>query len=434
MNAIIGGRLEAIGVAVIGVGAALASGLQAEDAIIFFNYSNNIPAPHVLYFYGGYVHVIPEITAYIAHVLPFVAQPLVYRVVVLAILLLLYRELILLLRLVCPRTEAAALALACIAGVCFVEPFVLGVLAYTIWTALFAALAYALRLTLTGARLSTLGIAGLLLALLSNPAGIVVVPVLLAGAYGQTAWKERIAAISICAIVVIACAAGVLLADEPVTFDAARLYRAWRDGFMQTYRFYNLLTLAAVPALFLACAAAWWKGDRRLLRLELWLGYAGLATAALYLLSPRFYHYNGFPPRYIVILAAAALLAASLSALAMTRSEARPILAGAVLGFCLALLMTGVYARGRGPILETVDVLRFMRHATTFRAGCGDGDSAVAYVANVSAPIVLCRPRDFPPGMTSIGNVRFWTGPVAAGDDPLAAERLPRIYVGRPLF
>src|SRR5690348_13790601 len=59
-------RLEWIGISIIFVAALFASAFKYEDAATFFNYSNNVIAPRIFYFYGGYVPVIPELTAYFA--------------------------------------------------------------------------------------------------------------------------------------------------------------------------------------------------------------------------------------------------------------------------------------------------------------------------------------------------------------------------------
>jgi hypothetical protein len=170
--------------------------------------------------------------------------------------------------------------------------------------------------------------------------------------------------------------------------------------------------------------------DRSRSALDLWLTYVGLASAGLYLISPRFAVYKGFPPRYIVVLVTMAFVVTALSAIRLARNELRLIMLGTIFGFCFALLVSGIYQRGRGGFLESLDVLRFLRFAATFRTECQSDMESVGYVPNRWSSFILCRPREFPPGYTYVAQTKFWTRPFGSADD----DQLPRLYVGNRLF
>lgn len=419
-------RIEGFGLAVLCVATLSAFAFGAEDSGILFNYVNNVHSPLPLYFYGDYVPLIPELTAYASHFLPFPAQPILYRLVALVVLLVLYRELKLLLRLFCSDIESILLSGACIFCLCFVEQSLLATLSYTIWSAVLAAIIYTTRLALTGARFSAGGAVGVLAGGLSNPAGVLILPVFAAIGLKQTSCRERlIPFLGACGFVAygVWCRAA---ATEQLRID---FYQRWVDvnqSFLGDYRYYNILTAICVLALAANFLVSLVQRERRRLELDLWVTYIGLASAGLYFFSPRFADYKGFPARYIVILVTMAFIVTALSAIRFATNELRLLVLGTIFGFCFALLVSGIYVRGRGAFLESVDVVRFLQFASTFRAECRSDMEAIGYVPNRWSSFVLCRPREFPLGYNSIVQTEFWTRKFGSGDN----DELPRLYVG----
>src|SRR5262249_10237643 len=69
--------------------AALLLSLQApaffgEDNL-YFNYVNNVQYPQVVYFYNGYIQLIPQAATYILKFFPFIVQAILYRAICLLI-------------------------------------------------------------------------------------------------------------------------------------------------------------------------------------------------------------------------------------------------------------------------------------------------------------------------------------------------------------
>ena len=185
--------METLGAAILVVVATLSPAFRVEDASIFFNHANNLQSPKLAYFYQGYIIFYPAVTAYVVHFLPFEIQLILYKFVPLIVLWILYRELKKLFLLYCSELEATVISLACIFCFGFIEKWALAVLAYSIWAALFAAMAYSVRLQLSGANYSVLGAIGLLAVALSHPGGVLIIPILLYGTTGKTDWTKKAA-------------------------------------------------------------------------------------------------------------------------------------------------------------------------------------------------------------------------------------------------
>src|SRR5262249_24587288 len=156
------------------------------------------------------------------------------------------------------------------------------------------------------------------------------------------------------------------------------------------------------------------------------------STVALYVFSIRFSLFEfQIPIRYVLILNITAIGVVGLLVARCVRPDARPLSAGALLGFCFALLVTGIIERGRRPSLEFVDVVRFMNAGSKYRARCSPGDDALAYVAETWSPALVCQKAEFSLGYTSLVKVKYWTVP--GGRKNICATcvpGLPRIYVG----
>src|SRR5262249_34474795 len=149
---------------------------------LFFNSVNNVENFHPLYFYNDHVRFVPEGATYLLKFFPLVAEAVLYRVIPLAILLILYWETKRLLCLKCNTTEAAFLSIAVILYIRFVEPFIPALLTFSIWSALLAAFVYVLRVSIEGGSYSFLAITGVLLGALSNPLGFLLIPLLIISA------------------------------------------------------------------------------------------------------------------------------------------------------------------------------------------------------------------------------------------------------------
>jgi hypothetical protein len=191
---------------------------------------------------------------------------------------------------------------------------------------------------------------------------------------------------------------------------------------------YNIIAAVSLLALCGALVLFACSRDRQAFKLTFWLFYFGLSTTLLYLFSSRFARDAGFPPRYILVLAVCAFASVCLVLVQQVRRlEMRLISVGALLGFSFALLATDVGLRGRGPALESLDVLKFLRAASNLRATCDSDDDAWTYGANVWSPLILCKKIDLIQGEASFPKAKIWTGWADRVIDPAKA---PRIYAG----
>src|SRR5262249_1577730 len=153
--------IERAGLVIVAGAALLAPAFKFEDAGIYFNNANNVLSPDIIYISGSYVPLIPQATAFAVHGLPPAVQIFLYRLVPLVALYVLYRELKKLFRLACSELDAVCIAMACLFYFCYFEHWVLAILTWVIWPALFAALVYAVRIQISGERYSFPGAAGL---------------------------------------------------------------------------------------------------------------------------------------------------------------------------------------------------------------------------------------------------------------------------------
>ena len=185
----------------------------------------------------------------------------------------------------------------------------------------------------------------------------------------------------------------------------------------------TILALTSALALCGTLAFAWIK-DRAVFKLNFWLSYFGFSTAALYLVSDRLVQFGGFQNRYVVILAVSAAGAMAMLLVRHMRLELRPTCAGAILGFSLALLLSGI-PRQSGSLSQWLDTLRFLRSASQFRDNCDV--NAFAYEINYWSAVILCKKADLPPGTTIIKDAKIWkSSPEPANVD---FRNAPRIFV-----
>jgi hypothetical protein len=256
------------------------------------NYVLNVQNPHVLYFYADYIHVIPQVTTYLLKFFPPVVQAVLYRVVSLAVIIVLYRELEKLFGLRCSAPEAGLLALAVIFSMRFVEPSIIAQLHYTIWSAFFAAFVHIVRKQIEQSHYSTTGIFGLLIAVLSNPLAVLLVPVLFSDVRSKTEIANNIVNISISALIVGWSAFEYFMASQATKWTVINPGIVF-DAFVFCFHDFKLqivLVMLSVLALLAALAASFVSTGhiRHQIRLNLILLYFGVFSLVFYLVSPRF--------------------------------------------------------------------------------------------------------------------------------------------------
>ena len=139
-----GPSFEFIAYSVIALLAVVAPAVNYDDAA-FFNYVNNVPVPYVFYYHNGYVHVVPQLVAYVLSPLPLVVQLVLYRVVPLAAAMWLFTEASRLLALRLDQRSARIVALASVLVLRVMAPMLWATLSYSMWLGLLAALFHVIR-------------------------------------------------------------------------------------------------------------------------------------------------------------------------------------------------------------------------------------------------------------------------------------------------
>ncbi len=443
-----------------------APAFQAED-VLFFNYVNNAHDPHMLYIYNGYVPLIPEAVAYILQFLPLSLQAVLYRIIALGVVLLIYREAKLLFALYCPGIQAAFLSLAIIFFIRFVDYSALTVLSYTVWTAFLAAGIYMMRKSASGAPYSIPAIAGIIVAGLSNPIGILLAPLFLTHVTWsmKVNWNNNLAYVGASIVIVVgdiamlvrSGAGGALSHVAQSSHSALHYLEGTRRtelsitppdvAFSQVvFWFHNdfklqvLMIVVSVAVLGVGFVLACWRwfriGASMGVKLNWMLAYLGVATFALYLASPRFlinvHAGMAFSARYELVLTVCAMLAVSLGVIRLRDQDLRPILAGSVFGFCAALVVIAVYPSVTGHLKVAIDKYRFLTAAAGFRQNCGSEQAFVYDPTSFWSPVVLCRRRNFPPGFSPVEQFKTWRG--SLGQKGPSPDDRPGIWSGRSLF
>jgi hypothetical protein len=408
-----------------------------ED-VLYLNYVLNVQNPHALYFYNDYIQVIPQITAYLLKFLPPFVQAVLYRVVSLAVILVLYRELKKLLGFCCNETEACFLALAIIFFMRFVDPVIIAQVSYTIWSAFLAAFVYIVRKQIEQSSYSMIGIFGVLFAALSQPLAILLVPILLSDVRLKTQSANNVANISLSASILGWSMLQYFMGSTKkwAGTNPRTVYDAFVFWFHHDFKLQIVLIMLSALVL-LATLLASFVSTRRIgwrIRLNIILVYFGVFSFVFYLASPRFLlNLSGrapFQPRYMLLLSVCALIAGIFAVSTANKTEVRSIVVGSIFGFCLALTTLSIYQSVTGPLKDAARKYEFLIAATEFRNHCHP-EEVLAYEKDWWSPVMFCNRQDFPEGWTSVTEFKSWA------ELPSMMARngfLPGIYSGKPLF
>ncbi|HYE84973.1 MAG TPA: hypothetical protein VEA16_01365 [Vicinamibacterales bacterium] len=423
--------LDFVAYAVIVLLVAIAPAMNIDDAV-FFNYLNNTEAPRPLYYYMGYVHLIPEVTAYALSPLAPVAQAVLYRVVPLATALILYRELARLFGLSGALMEARLLALGIVLVLRVFEPDMWANVSYAAWTALIAAMACVARKSAAHGPYSTAGGAGLFVAGAAFPVGAVIVPPLIVDAViGPDAVRQRQSASIAVSIIVTHVVVAWGAPDAMWNADWIQVPFQFLDGFREdklensTVVFSIVVLCVALSMVFLRPVA---QSTRRVVGS---LTFVGLASLGVYVASARFALFGGgFPSRYAVTALGAAL--ATLAWLLLVwRPAHRPLLAGMFFGAAASLAAVGMSMHLRGPLEWALIKYRFMQVASDARQDCHN-DQHWVFQDDKSSPVLLCRRRSVRPGEEEV--LRNYTPSWGDRDSDQSDPTRPFILNPKPLF
>jgi hypothetical protein len=434
-----------------------------EDSL-YFNYVNNVQHPQVVYFYNGYIQLIPEVATYVLRFFPFLIQAIMYRAICLLIILLFYWQLKHLFIIRCKDHEASLLSLAVIFFLRFFDLMSWAVLGYMIWPAFLVASVYIIRITATDARYSKIGCFGILAASLSQPLAILLIPIFLISILTRSN-KNRIP-VGIISLLIAAMYAFTIFhsmyAPEELShvakesrsdLKAFETHAHWRMADLNTivsafvfafrhdHKLLVVMIVSSVLVLVSVGLAACWRypkeGFSDTTKIECMLSYLGLSSFAFYLLSPRFlenldFERSPFQRRYEEVLIMCVAIASVSVILRAKSQEIRPLLFASVFGFCLALLTATVYPSSVTAAQRTAfQKYRFLMAAAEFRSNCR-GTEAVVYDANdFWSLVVLCKPKDLPPGFNPVTEFKAWT---TSDEPPVNADERPGIWSPTPLL
>jgi hypothetical protein len=366
-----------------------------RDDVAFFNYANNVEAAHPLYYYGNYVHVIPQLTAYALRPLPLLYQALLYRLLPLLLTLLLFREMTRLL-----RTGGTDFVVSIALGTLLVlrvnDASLISNMSMTMWASVLVATCYVTRINAAGGRYSVPGLVGVWIAGSAFPLGVIIAVLLLAHCVFGDPARRRQQAIVAAAIV----AAQLALSSGT---PASRLNPAllgiaavdFREGFSD-YKVWNLLALAAIATLG---SAMWWTwrvepdSDMRPRSRAVIssLALIGWSTIGLFVISERFArHHGGIDGHYVLPTTMSALLSAGWMFRAWHRPALRPMLIGLFVGLTTMFAAGGLYTKLRGPLELSLMKYRFLQLS---EAECARGGPNEVYLFedDGSSPVVFCR-------------------------------------------
>lgn len=381
---------EHLGLAIMAILAVLAPAFLVDD-VAFFNYVNNVEGPHLLYYYTGYVHLIPELVSYLLSPLPLVAQLLLYRVPPFVAALLLYREAARLLMLRGSATEARLLALAMILVLRAFDPSLLANLSHSAWAVFLAATMLAIRINLGDGRYSGAGLAGVVVAGLAFPLGNVLGGLLAFHALTSPVRRGQNAALAATIIV----GQALMSAGAPEPLWNSRLASAgyW---FLASFHDTKLASLLAVLAPAVLTGAVVWarRHARRNGGLMVMgsLAYVGWTSVGAYVVSSRFDLFDGaFDERYSVPALCCALMAVGWMLLSARPEPARMRWIGAYAGAAVMLAVVVVFSARRMPLGQAMMRYDFVIGAAAARQQCR-ADEMWVYEDNESSPVLLCRP------------------------------------------
>lgn len=423
--------IDVMALAAIVLLAVTSPAFDTDDAA-FFNYLNNVAGASPLYFYTGYVHVIPQLITYALSPMPLWLQPLFYPLLSIVLAWRLYRRLARLLGRRGSPTEAAVLAMAIILVLRVVEPVLWANISNAMWLALLLATVIIIEAGIDGAAYSKWSAAGLVIAGIAFPPGTLLALLLALQAAVATTPVQRRQAALLAAII-----GGVHLASAAISPEAGlntRLMEApWM--FLAGFREHKLAALLAVmSSLTLAIALQWaWRPDRRAANAAVLaplcvLGWGSLAT---YVASSRFLRYDGaIPPRYAIPVLCCGLVAASWIAMSRRNAVARARSIGLLIGAAAACGALFFYGNLRGPMETTLMKYRFVNEAARWRQGCMNGEILV-FESDPASPVLFCRPRALPPGDYILSG---FTPTIGTGGADDVDEDRPYVISPKPLL
>jgi hypothetical protein len=407
--------------------AATSPAFDTDDAS-FFNYLNNVVDARPLYFYTGYVHVIPQVVTYALSPLPLLWQVLLYPVLPVVLAVALYFRLSRLFRRRAAPWEANALALCTIIVLRVVQPVMWANLSNSNWTALLLAAVVILDAGMDDAPYSAWTAAGVVIAGLAFPPGVTIAVLLMI----QWARVRRLQPAILAVLIVGGHIIIGSLSPEP-GFNTRLLEAPWM--FVSSFREYKLIWLITIASvLSLAMAFRWsLRPEHRSEHLAIIgsLCAMGWLSLGLYVASTRFVRYDGgIPPRYAVPVMFCGLVAVAWMALSQPDALERSRRLGIYIGTAIACGVIFFYSNLRGPMEIALMKYRFVSDAAAWRQDCKD-DQVLVFEADAASPVMFCRPRLLPEGDNIIRSFTPMIGEVGDGD---IDEDLPYVISPRPLF
>lgn len=413
--------------------ALIAPAFGQDDAAIF-NYMNNVVAPRALFYYLDYVPVVPEVVAYILRALPLVAQAVLYRLLPAAVMLLLTRQLYAVLARDRDAVQAGWLAVAIMLVLRAVEVNIWANLTFVITPMFLAAVLYLLDGHFDNRRYSPPALAGVALAAVSVPFGILLLPVLvvLIADGGDVARRRQQIVLAIAVVAGYVVFNARIVSTALSVADPGRIAAVFLHGLRTDSRFNNALVCASSLALVLLLADAIWRDRDRASRLLVaCLAIVGLGSVLGVLASNRLIASDGgFGAAHLLPVLVAALVAAGRAVLSLSDRARRAALVGVFVGIAGTMVVPEVGLRLRGPLELSLMKYRFLMVAEAFRQDCRD-DEAMVFEEDDTAPVVLCRPQALAEGRHYPSN---FVPTIGSRDPEAVLEDLPAIVVGRPVF
>jgi hypothetical protein len=371
-----------------------------HDDAVFFNYVNNVDRPHPLYYYAGYVHVIPQAVSWMLQPLPLVMQAVMYRLVPFALALLLYRETARLLAARRPGDEASMIALGIVLVLRTVEDNLWANLSFASWLALLISIAFVIRVRLESGTYSWFAFCGLLIVAVAFPPGLLLVLLFVANGATTASLRIRIQNLAL-AVITVAAHAWVASGSPIPTLNTGFLDAPWMfvDAFRER-KLHNLVVIASLVTL--PVMLAWWTRRARSLSQDVVVIASacaiGVGAAAVYVMSSRFLHYYGaFEPRYAVTPAFCAMLAVAWTVLADRAPQRRSMSVGIFTGIAVTVVIAAIFGTLRGPLEFALMKYRFLGVASEARLNCPP-DEVFVFEDEAGSPFVFCTPRSLPPG------------------------------------
>lgn len=395
---------------------------MSGDDVAILNYLNNVAQPHSIYYYNGYVPLIAELPAFLLSPLPIAWQAIGYRIVPLACALILFWQMMALLRERLRERDAWLCAFGGMLILRAFEPDLFGNLTHAPWTAVMAATLFVLRARRP--RWSSAAAFAVWLAAVSHPIGALLALVLIYQWFRSSPDQRSGSRIGVAVAILVVTIYVTARAPDAIVSpkSPATIFRTLAAGF----RDHKLATLvAAVATATLAAIVA--TAGRRETRTIWPLAFVGIAGVFAYLFTDRFLFLEGFEPRYVIPVLVCAWACAALSTSAFTE-PGRSLIIG--ISFGAALMATAVvqFTELRGPLETALLKYRFLAVADDFRRTCRD-DETMLFEFNPASPIVLCRPRALPPPFYAVTNV-----PPSIGVDEHRSTQTPGIQILSPLF